>query len=113
MRYSPRERPRRRSRPGRRRISIISPTLACCARSSATLAEVLVVGADPALRGLLAEWLQPLGHRVVEQSGAADLVLVDIPNPRREGVEALRRIARQHPRAPRLVLSSSFFPGVD
>jgi CheY-like chemotaxis protein len=76
------------------------------------LAEILLVDADPALRGLLEEWLQPQGHRVVE-AGAADLVVVDIPHPRRDGLEVLQRVAREHPRAPRLVLSSSFFPGVD
>jgi CheY-like chemotaxis protein len=77
------------------------------------LAEIVLVDADPALRGLLEEWLQPLGHRVVEEGGNADLVVVDIPYPRRDGCEVLQRIANEHPKAPRLVLSSSFFPGVD
>ena len=77
------------------------------------MAEILLVDADPALRGLLEEWLHPHGHRVVESGGAADLVVVDIPYPRRDGLEVLQRVAREHPRAPRLVLSSGFFPGID
>lgn len=76
------------------------------------MADVRVIGADPALRGLLEEWLEPHGHRLVE-GGRADLVVVDIPQPRRDGVEVLERIALKHPAAPRLVLSSSFLPGVD
>ena len=77
------------------------------------MAEIAVVGADPALRGLLEEWLEPQGHQVVEPGGRADLVVVDIPQPRRDGAEVLQRVAREHPDAPRLVLSSSFLPGVD
>src|SRR5262245_66680372 len=73
--------------------------------------RILVVDADPALRGLLEEWLEPQGFRGV-RSGDADLVVVDIASPRQDcGV--LQRIAQQHPRAPRLVLSSSIFPGVE
>ena len=77
------------------------------------MAEILVVDADPALRDLLQEWLRPLGHRVAEEGGRADLVMVDIPYPRRDGLDVLKRLAREHPQAPRLVLSSGFFPGVD
>lgn len=77
------------------------------------MAEIAVVGADPALRGLLQEWLEPQGHRVVADGGRADLVVVDIAQPRRDGSEVLQRIALEHPEALRLVLSSSFLPGVD
>lgn len=77
------------------------------------MAEIIVVDADPALRDLLQEWLQPLGHRVREEGTRADLVVVDIPYPRNCGADVLQRVAREHPRAPRLVLSSGFFPGVD
>src|ERR1044071_8611344 len=112
MRYSPPGMPRQRSKPGSRRTSIISPTLACFGRSCATLAEILVVCADPALRGLLEEWLEPQGHRLVN-GGRADLVVVDIPQPRRDGAAVLQRVAADHPDAPRLVLPSRFLPGVD
>lgn len=76
------------------------------------MADVRLVGADPAVRGLLREWLEPQGHRLVD-GGRADLVVVDIPQPRRDGTEVLSRVALEHPAAPRLVLSSSFLPGVD
>jgi len=77
------------------------------------LAEILLVGADPALRGLLEEWLGPQGYRVVESGGDPDLVVVDVAHPRRDGPDVLQRVARAHPDAPRLLLSSSVFAGVD
>jgi CheY-like chemotaxis protein len=77
------------------------------------LADVRVVDADPALRELLEEWLQPLGHRVVEGGGRVGLVVIDVASPRQGGLEVLKRIAAEHPGAPQLVLSSSFFPGID
>src|ERR1044072_4006105 len=102
MRYSSRGSPRRSSKHGSRRISTTSPTLACFARSSTTLPEILLVGADPALRGLLEEWLSPQGYRVVESGAAPDLVLVDLAHPRRDGPGVLQRVARDYPAAPRL-----------
>jgi len=85
--------------------------------------RVLVVDTDRALLGLLEEWLEVSGCTVVSDQDPANtaaifgqrfaLVIVDIPNPKRGGFELLRRIARDHPHAPIIALSSTFFPGIE
>lgn len=75
-------------------------------------ARVRIVDADPALAGLLEQWLGELPCRIASE-GAADLVIVDIPFPRQGRAEVLRRLAREHPKAPILALSSNFFAGID
>jgi CheY-like chemotaxis protein len=80
---------------------------------------VLVADADPALFGLLEEWLAACGCTLAAASarsmppGGFDLILVDVPFPRRDGPQAVRTIAGAHPGTPIVVLSSNFFPGVE
>lgn len=93
--------------------------------------RVLLVDIDPVLRGLLQEWLGEAGYRPLDLAaleGAApgasgahkaceahetcDLVLVNLPLPRRGGLDVLDRIERLLPGVPVLALSSNFFPGV-
>lgn len=82
--------------------------------------RVLVVDADPALLGLLEEWLGAQGLSVAEEQtasgepaeGGFDLVVVDVPFPRHCGLEVLRRVTTRHPGVPILALSSSFFAGI-
>jgi CheY-like chemotaxis protein len=78
--------------------------------------RVLVADADPALFGLLEEWLAACGCRVASSwSGArdgCDLILVDVPFPRHDG-QTVKALAGAHPHTPIVVLSSSFFPGVE
>ena len=81
--------------------------------------RILVVDTDRALLGLLEEWLGPCG-RVVEadQDGARNgerfaLLIVDVPQPRRGGMELLQRLAGEHPGTPIIALSSTFFPGIE
>jgi CheY-like chemotaxis protein len=88
-------------------------------RMSATT-RVLLVDPDPALQGLLEEWLAADGCTVeATHSGANggrdgfDLIMVDIPAPRQGRAEGVMAIAEAHPGTPILALSSSFFPGVD
>lgn len=82
-------------------------------------ARVLVVDADAALLGLLAEWLKDSGCALVPASEApeaavrCDLVVAVISFPRRGGSEALRRIAAEQPATPIVALSSSFLPGIE
>jgi len=77
--------------------------------------RVLVVDADPALLGLLEEWLDGRGYRVVPDgddeaaSDGFDLAVVDIPFPRQGGLCQLKRVAERHPGVPILALSSNFF----
>jgi two-component system nitrogen regulation response regulator GlnG len=73
--------------------------------------RVLVVDADPALAGLLEEWLSREGCTVVPER--PDLVVVDLPFPRERGAELIERMARAHPGAPIIALSSNFFAGVE
>src|SRR5262252_5222394 len=88
---------------------------------AAMQARILVVDTDRALRALLEEWLESLG-RVVEQSDDAnadnagsrvDLVIVDVPNPKRDGCDLLKKLADAHPGIPIIALSSTFFPRIE
>lgn len=85
--------------------------------------RVLVVDTDRALLGLLEEWLGVCGC-VVEsdqdrnEDGALNgerfaLLIVDVPQPRRGGMELLQRLAGEHPGTPIIALSSTFFPGIE
>ena len=81
--------------------------------------RILVVDADPALLGLLEEWLEGQGFRVIAEGGseesvrnAFDLAVVDVPFPRHRGLIQLKGVAERHPGVPILALSSSFFAGV-
>lgn len=75
---------------------------------------VLVVGADPATRELLDEWLAADGWAVVGDAQATDcaLAIVDVPYPRDSGLELLRRVTREHPGTPLLAISATFFSTV-
>jgi DNA-binding response OmpR family regulator len=90
------------------------------AQAGAWKSQVLIVGADQALFGLIAEWLAADGRRAVMEHtadgaapGRVELVVVDIPFPRRGGLDLLRRIAGERPGTPILALSSTFFAGID
>jgi DNA-binding response OmpR family regulator len=81
--------------------------------------RILIVDADPALLGLLEEWLEGQGCRVVADEAGEDLarndydlVVVDVPFARHLGLCQLKRVAERHPGVPILALSSSFFAGI-
>jgi CheY-like chemotaxis protein len=97
--------------PGSMPAATASPTAA---------ARVLIVDADPALHGLLQEWLSAAGCHVVQFDGEAgspvepfDLVIVDVPYPRQGGVDLIARIKKRHPMTPILALSSTFFGRIE
>lgn len=85
--------------------------------------RILVVDADRALLGLLEEWLSVCGCDVVAEQDAGgtpdaadrsfELVIVDVPHPRRGGNEVLQHLARRHPGTPIVALSSTFFSGIE
>jgi len=82
--------------------------------------RALIVDADAALAALLEEWLDELGWSVDREASAAapgldgyDVVVLDVPYARRDGLEQVRRVAERHPGTPILALSASFFAGVD
>lgn len=91
--------------------------------------RILVIEEDSAVNDLLAAWLEDVGHAVVRENAAdigaadaaaasapgepVDLVVLDIPDPRRHGVDWVRRVAQRHPMTPLLALSCSLLAGVD
>lgn len=81
-----------------------------------TRPTILVLDADPALLGLLREWLGEFGH-VAEGHGSTaadcDLVVVDVPFPRQGEANPLRGLVAAHPATPVLALSPTFFAGID
>src|SRR5262245_58293096 len=83
------------------------------------LRRVRLVDADCTWRDLLGQWLSTLGCTVLPEPAdgdappSADLVIVDVPFPRRGGVDLVRQIASQHPATPILALSTNFFSGIE
>jgi CheY-like chemotaxis protein len=77
--------------------------------------RALVVDGDPAMAGLLAEWLEGQGFCVFEALAGArcDLIVADVPQPRLGPPAFLQRLAREHPGTPILALSSQFLRGAD
>lgn len=84
-----------------------------------TMANVVIIEEDVLMRSLLAEWLTAEGYRVDEAAEDdassrphADLVIVDVYMPRREGVERLRLARSAYPGIPVIAISAQFRPGV-
>lgn len=78
--------------------------------------RILVVDADPAFFDLIAEWLEGEGFTVVGigAAGRIDLIVVDVPFARpRPVMQTVAELAQRHRGAPVLLLSSSFFPGIE
>jgi CheY-like chemotaxis protein len=81
---------------------------------------VLLVDLEPALAGLLAEWLRQAGIEVCAARGAqasrlpcqAELLVTDIPFPRHGPSPRLQALALAWPGMPVLALSPTFFAGV-
>lgn len=82
--------------------------------------RVLLVDIDPALAGLLAEWLRQAGIHVCAAPGAradtlprcAELLVTEIPFPRQGPSPRLQALALAWPGTPILALSPTFFAGV-
>lgn len=82
--------------------------------------RVLVADTDCALFGLLSEWFAGCGCRLAGACGpdesaqdGYDLIVVDVPFPRRGGLDVLKDLSRAHPGTPIIALSANFLPGVD
>ena len=86
--------------------------------SAPTAGHALLVDADPLLARLIEEWLATEGlatHTVPPAGGmaACRLVIVDLPYPRRCGVDSIRAVASRHPGVPIIALSPTIFASVD
>ena len=75
------------------------------------MTKVLLVEADPALRGLVEEWLAGEEWDLVQEQ--PDVVLLDLPGPRENSSAVVRRVSNQYPQAPVVALSASFFDGIE
>lgn len=81
------------------------------------MARIIVVEADPLMRGLIAEWLGGAGHAVAAYGKAdvpddeADLVIVDIVMPRHGGCAKVRDLQARHPKTPLIAISGQFTVG--
>lgn len=80
---------------------------------------VLLLGLEPALGALVAEWLAGHGIATVaangdlpERLGPAALAIVDVAFPRQDGARRLQALAQSLPDTPVLALSPTFFAGV-
>jgi DNA-binding NtrC family response regulator len=78
--------------------------------------RILVVDADRDCVALLEQWLTDAGFEVVHQADAGaplDCAIVDVPQPRSGGAQAVRVVADRHPGTPILAVSSAFFAGIE
>jgi CheY-like chemotaxis protein len=77
---------------------------------------ILVVEDDPDVRGVIAEYLEARGYRVVEasdgmeglqrlESGTYDLVITDIVMPFVSGVGVVRVVKTKHPGIPVIAIT--------
>lgn len=76
---------------------------------------VLLLDMEPAMAGLLDEWLVREGWRVQHDAARAagiGLIVIDLPYPRQDGAARVRQLQRAWPGVPVVVLSSTFLPGV-
>jgi DNA-binding response OmpR family regulator len=83
--------------------------------------SIRIANTDSATLGLLREWLSGAGYRVFAdrleptQTGsdeAAVLTIIDVPFCRHGATEILRQVSEQHPGAPILAMSATFFSSV-
>ena len=85
----------------------------------AKASAILLLEADPLMRGLLREWLAGAGHTVSEAgprdgvpAEAIGLVIVDLYMPREAGARIIRAVQRSHPGTPVIAISGQFRPGL-
>lgn len=80
---------------------------------------IVVVDVDADLLALLQEWLGLCGLSVVDEVTRdtrvrnIDLIVVDVPFPRKGGLDVLARLRVEYPGVPILALSSHFFGGTE
>ena len=83
------------------------------------MSGIVIIEEDKLMRGLLVEWLSAEGYSVraatadnAQALDRADLVIVDVYMPRREGGKRLRAVKAAHPDTPLVAISGQFRPGL-
>jgi CheY-like chemotaxis protein len=80
---------------------------------------IVIIEEDKLMRELLAEWLSAEGYSVsaaapdvAQVPHDADLVIVDVYMPRREGASRLRAVKAVYPETPLIAISGQFRSGL-
>jgi len=83
------------------------------------MSGVVIIEEDSLMRGLLMEWLSAEGYSVraaatgdTQAPYKADLVIVDVYMPRKEGKKRLSAVKSAHPATPLIAISGQFRPGL-
>jgi CheY-like chemotaxis protein len=83
------------------------------------MSSIVVIEEDKLMRELLLEWLSAEGYRVraaapedAQVPNKADLVIVDVYRPRREGAKTLRAVKAAYPETPLIAVSGQFRSGL-
>src|SRR6266496_3484577 len=83
------------------------------------MSTIVIIEEDKLMRGLLVEWLSAEGYSVradapgdAQAPDKADLLIVDVYMPRREGAKTLRAVKAAHPETPLIAISGQFRPGL-
>ena len=82
------------------------------------MSRILVIDDDKNMRDLLSFWLSEIGHKVATASNGvigvksyrkapADVVLVDIYMPEKEGIETMRELNAEFPRVKIIAMSGN------
>jgi len=83
------------------------------------MSGIVIIEEDRLMRELLVEWLSAERYSVrvaalgdAQLPDNADLVIVDVYMPRREGAKRLRAVKAAHPETPLIAISGQFRPGL-
>jgi CheY-like chemotaxis protein len=83
------------------------------------MSGIVVIEEDKLMRELLVEWLSAEGYSVraataddAQLPNEADLLIVDVYMPRREGASTLRAVKAAHPQTPLIAISGQFRSGL-
>ena len=83
------------------------------------MSGVVIIEEDKLMRELLVEWLSAEGYSVhgaapgdAQLPNNADLVIVDVYMPRREGASRLRTVKAAYPETPLIAISGHFRSGL-
>jgi CheY-like chemotaxis protein len=81
--------------------------------------RIVIIEEDKLMRELLVEWLSAEGYSVRAAAPGdarvpddADLLIVDVYMPRREGANRLRAVKAAYPEAPLIAISGQFRSGL-